>query len=231
MDCGSLAEEEKAQRNRLLPVPTRRSQSPSGCAGFLQGRKSRFCNEFCVFPRLTRQMSQQDQLIRCLCRFPSCPFVSQHTSLSRILKDALNSTVPVSQKTVNSIDLSGEEDVNSHESCETLAACHSPYGMSPACLSSQNHSCHHARTLDSSVARSVSLSSGSVSCGAALLPAALPVACVAAAVGSSLGGGRGVARGVGSCVARGAGVRVAWGGGGRWAFSLPFFTHAANTRS
>ena len=46
------------------------------------------------------------------------PFVSQHTSLSRILKDALSSTVPVSLKTVNSIDLSGEEDVNSHESCE-----------------------------------------------------------------------------------------------------------------
>ena len=61
------------------------------------------------------------------------PFVSQHTSLSRMLKDALSSTVPVSLKTVNSIDLSGEEDANSHESCETLAACHSPYGRSPAC--------------------------------------------------------------------------------------------------
>ena len=33
----------------------------------------------------------------------------------RMLKDALSYTVPVSQKTVNSIDLSGEEDANSHE--------------------------------------------------------------------------------------------------------------------
>ena len=220
----------KGQRSRLLPVPTRRSQSPSGCAAFLQGRKSRIFKELCVFPRVTRQMSQQDLLIRCLCRFPSCP-LSLSTRLCRaLLKDALSSTVPVSLKTVNSIDLSGEEDANSHESCETLAVCHSPYGMSPACLSSQNHSCHPARTLASSVVRSVSLSSGSVSCGAALLPAALPVAGVAAAVGSSSGGGRGVASGVGSCVAWGAGVRVAWGGvkGGlsRSRFSLMQTVHA-----
>ena len=159
------------------------------------------------------------------------PFVSQHTSLSRMLKDALSSTVPVSLKTVNSIDLSGEEDANSHESCETLAACHSPYGMSPACLSSQNHSCHHARTLDSSVVRSVSLSSGSVSCGAALLPAALPVAGVAAAVGSSSGGGRGVAPGGGVLRCSGGWCSGCMGWGGRWAFSLPFFTHAASTRT
>ena len=83
------------------------------------------------------------------------------------------------------------------------------------------HSCHHERALDSNVVRSVSLSSGSVSCGAALLPAALPVAGVAGALGSSLGG-RGVARG--------AGVRVAWGGveGGlsRSCFSLMQPMHA-----
>ena len=100
------------------------------------------------------------------------------------------------------IDLSGEEDANSHESCETLAACHSPSGMLPSCSSCQIHSCHQERVLDSNVVRSVSLPSGSVSCGAALLPAALPVAGVAGALGSSLGGGG---------VARGAGVRVAWG--------------------
>ena len=86
---------------------------------------------------------------------------------------------------------------------------------------SQIHSCHHERALDSNVVRSVSLSSGSVSCGAALLPAALPVAGVAGALGSSLGG-RGVARG--------AGVRVAWGGveGGlsRSRFSLMQPIHA-----
>ena len=111
-----------------------------------------------------------------------------------MLKDALSYTVPVSQKTVNLIDLSGEEDANSHESCETLAACHSPSGALPACSSSQIHSCHHERALDSNVVRSVSLSSGSVSCGVALLPAALPVAGVAGALGSSLGG-PGVARG------------------------------------
>ena len=126
-------------------------------------------------------------------------FVSQHMSLSRMLKGTLSYTVPVCQKTVNLIDLSGEEDANSHESCETLAAYHSPSGMLPACSSSQIHSCHHERALDSNVVRSVSLSSGSVSCGAALLPAALPVAGVAGALGSSLVGG----------ALPGAGVRVA----------------------
>ena len=62
------------------------------------------------------------------------------------------------------------------------------------CLSSQTHSCYYECVLDSNVVRSVSLSSGSVSCGAVLLPAALPVAGVAGALGSSLGG-RGVAQG------------------------------------
>ena len=122
---------------------------------------------------------------------------------------------------MNLIDLSGEEDANYHESCETVAACHSPSGMLSSCSSSQIRSCHHERALDSNVVRSVSLASGSVSCGAALLPAALPVAGVAGALGSSLGG-RGVARG--------AGVRVAWGGveGGlsRSRFSLMQPIHA-----
>ena len=122
-----------------------------------------------------------------------------------------------------SIDLSGEEEANSHESCETLAVCHNLNAMSPACLSSQNHSCHHARALDSNVVRSVSPSSGSVSYVAASLPAALPAAGVAAAVGFSLGDCRGVAPGVGAGVARGSRCSCCMEWGGRWAFSLSFF--------
>ena len=208
--------QKKSQRNRLLPVPTRRSQSPSGCAAPSSGKKIPILQGVLCHPQGHETNVSTGPVDQVPLLTSTLSFVSQHMSLSRMLKDALSNTVPVSQKTVNLIDLSGDADANSHESCETLAACHSPTRMLPACSSSQIHSCHHDRALDSNVVRSVSLSSAFCVLWCCLVVVVvcsllvLVVLLVLLLAGRALG-----------CM---------WWGG-RWAFSLPFFTHAANTRT
>ena len=75
-------------------------------------------------------------------------------------------------------------------------------GMTPASVSSRNHSCHHALSLDSNVVRSVSSSSVSASLATASLSVGSSAAAVAAAVGSSPRGGLGRCTGGGAGVAR-----------------------------
>ena len=188
--------EEKAQIIRL-PVPARRSQSPSGCAAFLQGKLPILKDVLCL-PQGHETTVLTGPVVQVPLSRANLPSVSQHMPLSRMLNDALSSKVPDSDEARLGLN-----------------------GASPDLLSSPNCGSSHLLHIgDSTLVRSVSPSSGSVSLAAASLPAAFPAAGVAAAAGSSLGG----------WVGGGWEVGGRWEGRereeqGRWAVSLLFFTH------